>query len=65
MEGQYLETVMAYHLRTEHAISEGAIQRLWENLAQGVEWEEFLDANHAMLHTLGQGGVARGLGRAG
>lgn len=46
----------------EHGVTPAAVRRLWEGRVPGLEmdWDSLLDVNHDLLHTLGEGRVARG-----
>jgi hypothetical protein len=55
-------TEMTEHLIRSHGVTPRQLRKLWErrNPDLSVEWDDLLEVNHDLLHSLRNGEVVRG-----
>jgi hypothetical protein len=55
---------MTEHLMQSHGVTPRQLRKLWENRNPdlSMRWEDLLEANHDLLHSLKNGEVVRGVG---
>ena len=46
---------MTDHLIEDHGVTPRKLRELWENRSGSVSWDDFLEVNHDLLHTLAAG----------